>query len=102
MEGSNEGSLDVAIALIDSLGLHNGEYQLTNSPNGYGGNVKDYNKSFQYNYITDSNNTGKINLVFDNANKRVSGTYYFKAKFQESADVVNITEGKFSLPCQSN
>ncbi len=102
LSGSNDGSQAVSIALIDSLGLHSGEYQLTYSPNGFGGNVKDYNKSFQYNFITDSNNRGKINLVFDNANKRVSGTYYFRAKFEQSADVVNITQGRFSLPCTSN
>jgi hypothetical protein len=112
LECSNNSSQVITIDLIDTSGFNYnaGSFILTGveinyySHYGNSASYRDYNKSYSYSYYTDSGHVGVITASFDLINKRVSGTFSFKAKYNDgnnnSSDTINVTNGRFSLACK--
>ncbi len=49
-------------------------------------------------YFTDNTHTGSLNFWFDNAAKRVGGSFYFTGAHATGTDASVITNGQFSMP----
>lgn len=95
-----DGTKTLTIGVHDTTKiLADGTYQL-NEQSYYQGWFQDYNKSYSHYYRTDNVNTGTVTIHFDETNKRVSGTFSFKARYELSNEIINITNGQFSLPLE--
>ena len=92
---------EIDIFLSDTIArLKSGSYELNTGNGPQSGSYRNYNKSYRYEYVTDTTHKGYISVAFDTEEKRAVGIFSFTGKFQNSDEVVNITEGYFSLPYQ--
>ncbi len=96
----NGSSEVITMFLSDSTGLKSGTYVLSKNFKANCGQYQNYNKSYTSSYNTDSAHIGTLQITFDEAHSRVSGTFSFYARYDTDSETVNVTSGNFSLPCQ--
>ncbi len=98
----NNSSQTIGLALFDTVnGIKSGTYILGGDQKSQG-DFLDFNKSSRYGYTTNAGHTGTVVIELDSAKGRVSGTFSFKAQYSQSAEVVEVTSGQFSLRCIVN
>ncbi len=96
----NNSSTEIAFFLYDSTGLKTGKFILNQDSVANGAWYTDYSKSFMYYYTTTPAYVGTVTIAFDSIHGQVSGTFHFQAKYQTDSEIVNVTNGSFSLPCE--
>jgi hypothetical protein len=97
----NSDKSEIDIFLSDTIAaLTSRTYELNTGNGPFSGSYRNYNKSYRYKYVTDSAHKGYLTIVFDTKEKRASGTFAFTGKYENSDELINITEGYFSLPYQ--
>ncbi|PIF46622.1 hypothetical protein CLU96_3660 [Chryseobacterium sp. 52] len=84
----------IQILLVSDQDFGIGNYPLNENDNGL------YYHSSKI-YSTNSENIGTLSISkFDKANKIISGTFSFKAKYYYDGDTVTITDGRFDRKYQ--
>jgi Family of unknown function (DUF6252) len=99
---------EVDISLFDSVNqLQSGTYTLNGFQRNNCASYLDYQRSYTHYYNTDSAYTGTITIKFDSSLSptgtqyiyQVSGTFSYRAIYDDDTTTVNVSNGKFSLSC---
>lgn len=94
IRGRDDNMNSTIIISIDEKNIKSGTYPLSEKNVAW---YDDLDVSLSNGWKADSLHTGSITIKLDEKNRRVTGSFSFKAKFDLTDDVVNITKGQFSL-----
>ncbi|WP_276132452.1 DUF6252 family protein [Polluticoccus soli] len=90
---NDDGSNGIIISVYEK-NIKSGTYPLNGKNIAW---YDDLDVSTRHGWKADSVHTGSITIKVDDANRKVSGTFSFKAKYDEKDDVVDVTQGSFFM-----